>query len=130
MRKHFKWLSLAVGVVMLVGALGIGTAFAADPTPTPTDYFNAFMAKVAKTLGIDQQKLVDAVNQARSETIDEAVRDGRITQEQADWMKQCQEQGGFGPGFAGGRFGGYGRFGATGAPFGGPWAQPAPSPAQ
>jgi len=125
MRKSFKVLSLAVGVVMLVGALGIGTAFAADPPATPTDYFTAFMGKVAQNLGVDQQKLTDAFTKARSDMIDEAVKNGQITQAQADWMKQRQQQYGFGPGFAGGPMM-HGR--GWGAPW--MWAQPTPAPTQ
>ena len=137
MRKTLKLLALSLGVAVLVGALGIGAAFAADPTPTPsTNYHSVFVSKLAQALGVDQSKVDPALTQARDATIDQAVKDGQITQQQADWMKQRLQQAqaaGFGPGY-GGPFGGPwggprgGRFGgAYGAPFGGPW-QTAPTP--
>lgn len=121
MSKRVRVLALVVGVIALVGILGVGAAFAADPTPTPTNYYDTFVGKVAKILGVDQSKVESAINQARSEMIDDAVKAGRLSKEQGDWMKQRiqqAQQGGFGPGLGpgfgprGGRFGG---------PFGGPW---------
>jgi hypothetical protein len=48
----------------------------------------SFIARVAEILGIEQQKLSDAILQAHLQMIDEALKQGRITQEQADRMKQ------------------------------------------
>ena len=121
MRKTTKLLALSLGIVVLVGVLGIGAVFAATPTPTTsTNYHDVFVSKLAAALGIDeQQKVANALVTARDQTIDQAVTDGRITQQQADWMKQRQQQmqqGGFGPGYGHGMMGG-GRWG-------GPWGAP------
>jgi len=125
MRKSLKMVSAILGVVLLVGVLGIGAAFAADPTPTTsTNYHDVFVGKVAKILGVDQEKVDSAFSQAQNEMVGEAVKEGRITQQQADWMKQRQQQmqqGGFGPGIMGGKWGG-----RMGGRFGGPW-QTAPT---
>jgi hypothetical protein len=123
MSKKIKVLVLVVGVVALLGILGTGVALAADP-PT-TNYHDIFVAKVAKILGIDQAKLNNALNQARTEMIDEGVKAGTISKERADWMKQ-RSQGDFNPsgkpmdGRRGGRIGG---------PMGAPW-QPTPTPSR
>jgi polyhydroxyalkanoate synthesis regulator phasin len=49
-------------------------------------------ALLAEVLGISQEELQAAVTTARNAAIDQAVADGRITQEQADQMK-AQEDG-------------------------------------
>jgi hypothetical protein len=114
MRKGLKMLLLIVGVTMLVGVLGVGIAAAADPTPTPgksttaaTDYQQVYLDKLAKLLGIDTERLTNAMTQAKTETqnqmIDAAVADGRMTQEYADWLKARPQQDGdrFDLGFGG-----------------------------
>lgn len=133
MRMNYKILSLALGVVLL-GILGVGVVLAADPTPTPakpaspTSYQNVFLDKLATILGKTQQEVIDAFNQARAATIDQMVADGRITQQQADRMKQRQ-QNGLCPG--GGPFGqmrggrGVGRMNGR---FGGWWQPATPTP--
>jgi len=136
MKRGFKVMAAALGAVLLLGVIAVGAAFAADPPAaaptTPTDYYNLFMGKVAKIVGVDQAKLTDAFTQARTEMVDEAVKEGRITEDQAKFMKdriaQFEANGGpmgFGGGpMRGGRFGG--RFGgASGTtPWGTPWGAP------
>lgn len=136
MKRGFKAIVAALGAALLLGAVAAGTAFAADP-PTnapanPIDYYNVFTSKVASILGVDQKKLTDATTEARNETIDQMVKDGRITADQAKFMKdraaQLQANGGpwgFGGGpMRGGRFGG--RFGGNSdtTPWGTPWGTP------
>ena len=41
---------------------------------------------IAKEKGVTDQQLIDAMLASRQEAIDQAVKDGQITQEQADWM--------------------------------------------
>lgn len=67
------------------------------------------LADLAEAQGIDLQTVYDALGAARVEAmqgaIQQAVEDGRLTQEQADWRLQGLEQGflprgrGFGHGF-------------------------------
>ena len=97
---------------------------ASDTTDNETSQFDTFVSKVADKLGLDEDTLATAMKEARQEMMDEAlaerlqeaVDEGRITQEQADqiseWMKSrpeaLDELGGFGPGCGPG-FGGSGR---------------------
>jgi polyhydroxyalkanoate synthesis regulator phasin len=72
------------------------------------------IADVAKEKGVDTQTIVDAYAAQLKETLDKAVADGRITQNQADWQLEQAKQratdqvnntweGGFGPGGRHGR---------------------------
>ena len=80
---------------------------------TPEEFFAELHAgksltEIAEAKGVDVQTVYDAMNAARVEAkrqaIQQAVEDGRISQEQADWMLQGLEKGwmggrGFGRGF-------------------------------
>lgn len=71
------------------------------------------LAEIAEEQDLEVEDVYDAVNEARAEAIPEfieqAVEDGSLTQEQADWMLEGLEQGFFpgGQGFGRGRGGGY-----------------------
>jgi len=110
MLKRYRTALLAVSVAALLVVLGVGAAFAAGPTtPTAaTSYHQVVVGKVASILGIDQQKVEAALTQAQSEALDQAVQDGRLTQQQADWMKQRMAAGGSGMGFGPGPGAGFG----------------------
>ena len=59
--------------------------------------------QVAETLGWTSEQLQTAMVEARSAALQQAVTDGLLTQEQADWMAQRMNQGwpeGYGPGSA------------------------------
>jgi hypothetical protein len=72
------------------------------------------LSDIATAKGIDLQKVYDAMNADRIEamkaSIQQAVKDGKMTQEQADWLLKGMELGfypkgrGFGHGFGGFRF--------------------------
>jgi hypothetical protein len=76
------------------------------------------MYQVATSLGWTQEQFFQTMQTVRTEAINQAVADGVITQEQADWMLERMNQmweNGFGPGsgagtgncpMGGGRFGG------------------------
>ena len=53
------------------------------------------LSQIASDKGVDQQKLVDTLAQAHKERLDQAVKDGYLTQDQAndrlEWMKQNVE---------------------------------------
>ena len=88
---------------------------------------------IAKEKSVTEQQLTDALLAGRKDALDQAVKDGRLTQTQADWMLErmktmapFQLTNPFGPGDSngprGGRLGGMGngRFGGMdGGPFGG-----------
>lgn len=88
---------------------------------TPEEFFAGLHAgktldEIAEAQGVEMEDVQDAIKAARVEAmregIQQAVEDGRITQEQADWMLEGLEQGffpmgrGFGSGHGmGGGFG-------------------------
>jgi hypothetical protein len=62
------------------------------------------MWQIAEDLGYSQEQFAGLMVQARTEALDQAVDDGLLTREQADWMIERMEQrqaAGFGPGFGG-----------------------------
>ena len=67
------------------------------------------LTEIAEEQGVEVEEMYDAVNEARAEAIPEiieqAVEDGTLTQEQADWMLEGLEQGLF----PGGQSFGFGR---------------------
>jgi hypothetical protein len=80
---------------------------------TPTQLFEALhsgktLDEIAKTQGVDLAKVQEAANAARilamKDTIAQAVKDGKMTQEQANWLLQGLEKGYTGKG-RGGEFG-------------------------
>jgi Spy/CpxP family protein refolding chaperone len=95
--KKFIILGVVLAVVLVIVATA-GIALAQDPKPGAGPG-QEIMARVAQILGIDQQKLTDAFKKATTEyrtahprpTIDERlaqlVKDGKITQEQANQIK-------------------------------------------
>jgi hypothetical protein len=77
------------------------------------------MEEVAEARGVEMEDLQEALDAARGEAMREgiaqAVEDGTMTQEQADWLLEGLEQGftpgpGFGHGSGRGMRGGFGRF--------------------
>jgi len=61
------------------------------------------MAQVALSKGLTIEQFQAMAKEVRTQVADQGVKDGKITQEQADWMKQ------HGPGMNGGQGGGMGR---------------------
>jgi hypothetical protein len=88
---------------------------ASDVTDNETSPHDIFVGKVAEKLGLDKDTVATAMQEARQEMMDEAlaerlqqaVTDGRITQEEADailaWMQSrpaaLDDLGRLGPGF-------------------------------
>jgi hypothetical protein len=105
---------------------GAGAAIAAS-RPTPKEEQKAVIDDAAKQLGVAPDKLQSALQQALVNRIEQAVKDGRLTREQADRLEARIKAGdvpitpGFGdggPGFGGPGFrhhggdrGGFGLFG-------------------
>lgn len=94
-------LVLAMVVVAVGGAVGSAQE---DDGPVGT-----FMSKLAEKLGISEDTLTTAIKDTRIEMVDEAVADGRLTEEQAAAIKERIEESeygfGLGPGFGPGFFG-------------------------
>ena len=98
--KKFIILAAVLAVVLLFGAtVGVALAQGGDNGPGPG---NGVLARVAKILNIDQQKLTDAFKQARTELqaenprvqkspdqlLEQLVKDSKLTQSQADQLKK------------------------------------------
>ena len=49
------------------------------------------LAEIAAAQGVSEQQVIDAVVAERKAVLDQAVADGRLTQEQADWMLDRME---------------------------------------
>lgn len=92
---------LAATVAGLAVAGG-GAAIAASQTDSPA---SSFLDSVAQHLGISSQELEDATKAAAIDQVEQALADGRITQEQADELRSRIESGEgpglLGPGFVG-----------------------------
>ena len=82
------------------------------------------LAELADKAGVDLQTVRDAVEAANlaaiKDAINQAVKDGYLTQEQADWLLKGMElgfmPGGWGRGFGRGMRGRFGRFAPPSAP--------------
>ena len=100
-------IAVLLAVVVLAGVSG-GIVLAQDGDGGQFHKPGALFARVAEILGIDQQKMDDAVKQAmdefkaanprperpvinHNELMDRLVADGKITQEQADQLKAWWE---------------------------------------
>jgi hypothetical protein len=119
------------GVAAFVTGAATGTPLlAASPSPSPspgsgTNYCSRFAGHLASNLGKSQSQVQKAMSDAISQTIDDAVKNGDLTQSQANTIKtklgsnasaaQCAgglrglpgivgRGGAFGPGFGGARF--------------------------
>lgn len=90
MTKRSKFLTSTLAAVLVAAAL-VGWVMAqgsGEQSPTSAAPQQTFLSKVAANLGVDETTLTEAIAQARLQLIDEAAEQGRITQEQADLMKQ------------------------------------------
>jgi len=104
---------LVIGATGLVLLGGVGGAVAVAATQGSAGAGRqAYIDDVAKHLNVTPGALTAAMKAAGDERIEAAVAAGRITQSQADALKQRIAQGGgvpfFGRGFAGGHLGGHG----------------------
>ena len=85
-----------LGAVVLAVTLGAGAAVAATSEAfDPKEEQEAFEAAVAEKLGVTTQELQDAYKEASLERLDAAVAAGRITEEEADAIREGIESGNF-----------------------------------
>jgi len=96
--KVLKWTLAGVGGaavagVLIVSALGLGVTSAQQPGGSGDTeggvkgFFNRYSDALADSLGISRSELNEKRKAAVDETLDEAVDNGRLTQEQADKIK-------------------------------------------
>jgi len=86
--------ALLVAVLLAVGATATVMAQGEEETTPPSEEAgeNGLLERVADILGIEEEDLINAFNQARQEMreaafvdrLNQAVKDGLLTQEQAD----------------------------------------------
>jgi polyhydroxyalkanoate synthesis regulator phasin len=86
------WLGGGVLGFALCAALLGGTAFAAS-SATSTDLGQAFIDKLAQNLGISSADLQTKIKESGDATVDDAVTNGQLTQEQGDRLKQRFDSG-------------------------------------
>lgn len=106
--KLNRWVAIpAAGLAALV--IGIAAVEAApSPSPSPSgsnskNYAQVFIDKLAAILHLTPAQTQDALKQAQLQTVDQMLKDGQITQQQADALKARINAGqGLGP------FGGFG----------------------
>ncbi|OGO19246.1 MAG: hypothetical protein A2144_02125 [Chloroflexi bacterium RBG_16_50_9] len=127
---------LSLVVVLLAGSIGAGVAFAQTGNEGNTP-IKTLIARVAEKLGIEEQTLENAFNEARQEMqveardryLDKLITDGEITQEQANqyraWLDSKPDVQ-INPRLPGpGMHRGFGGFGGK---FFGGWCGPLPPP--
>jgi hypothetical protein len=121
MRRFWK----IAGVALLVAILGVGTTVgivlaqgSKDGTTSAWDFRAKLREAIAEALGITVEKYDTTIQEAQQKVLDEAVKEGLLTQEQADrmaermgdgWGDGMMGPGGPGRGFMGphmGRMGG------------------------
>lgn len=90
----------AAATAVLAG--GAGAAVAATAGRDAAQRENAVLDDAAGRLGTTPEKLRDALGAAIDAQLDQAVKDGRLTQEQADEIKQRRQESGRVLGFPGG----------------------------
>jgi polyhydroxyalkanoate synthesis regulator phasin len=122
-RKHGRRLLFAgVAAAVLVGG---GAALAATGTFSPKQEQQAVINDAAGRLGVTPEKLSSALQQALIDRVNQAVKDGRLTQQQANAVIAQIKAGNFPlvtPGMGGpGGFGGKRHFRGPGGPGFGPF---------
>jgi len=92
MEKRTKVLGVGL-VAMLLAAIVVGLVFAqgSEETTSSVALPQTFLGKVATNLGIEEDTLVEAITQAQLQSIDEAVEQGLITEEEAERLKEQLE---------------------------------------
>jgi polyhydroxyalkanoate synthesis regulator phasin len=92
--RKLAFAAAAAAVALLVAGLAAAGA-AASWVLSPTQENKAIIDDAASQLGIEPSELSDALEQALENRIDEAVQDGRLSEEQADELKERLGAGGF-----------------------------------
>ena len=105
--KLNRWIVLpAAGLAAVI--IGVAAVEAApSPSPSPSgskNYAQVFVDKLAEILHLTPAQTQDALKQAELQTVDQMLKDGKITQQQADALK-ARINAGQGLGFGFGRHG-------------------------
>lgn len=100
MKRSYK---VALAAVLVLAATVAGAAIGANKILSPKQESQAIIEDAAGQLGVSPQRLTDALKQALKNRVDEAVKDGQLTKEQAARLKERIDAGdaplfGLGPG--------------------------------
>ena len=110
-----------IAALALTGALlagGTGAAIAAVSKDDGKKAEEAILDDAAKRLNVTPEKLREALSAAQDDQLDQAVKDGKLTQKQADAIKERRKQSGRVLGGPLGRPGHHKGFGPGGGPRG------------
>jgi len=99
--KRKRWVVLPVAglAAIIIGIVAVEAA----PSPSPSasgskNYAQVFVDKLAAILHLNSTQTRDALKQAELQTVDQMLKDGKITKQQADAMKARINAGqGLGP---------------------------------
>lgn len=109
--KFNRWIALpAAGLAaVIVGVAAVEAAPSPSASPTASkNYAQVFVDKLAGILHLTPAATQDALKQAQLQTVDQMLKDGKITSQQADAMKARINAGqGLGFGFGFGHPGGF-----------------------
>ena len=84
--------AIALSGAVIAGGTGVAIAAATKDDAKKTE--QAILDDAAKRLDVTPEKLRDALAAAQDAQLDEAVKDGDLTQKQADAIEQAREQSG------------------------------------
>ena len=108
-RRNVRFVVGGAAVAVVLVGLGAAGAIAASGAWSPSEERKAVIEDAARQLGVDPDALSDALKQALENRIDAAVDAGRLTEEQADALRERLESGGDVPLLGFGSF--FGHFG-------------------
>jgi polyhydroxyalkanoate synthesis regulator phasin len=117
-RRNVRFVVGGAAVAAVLVGVGAAGAIAASGVWSPSEERKAVIDDAARQLGVDPDALSDALKQALKNRVDEAVDAGRITEEQANALKERIDSGDTMPlfgGLGGRHFGHLGRVGHFGS---------------
>src|SRR2546421_9244774 len=99
--KLNRWYALPAAVLaaVIIGVIAVEAAPSPSASPTTSkNYAQVFVDKLAAILHLTPTQTQDALKQAELQTVDQMLKDGQITQQQADALKAKINAGqGLGP---------------------------------
>ncbi len=103
LRRTASRLLAGLALVLMVAVIGIGAASAQSGSSQSSSPYQQFVDRVAQLLGKKPSQVQSAMVKASEQMVDQAVKEGRITQAEASRIKARIEQTGrpfplFGPG--------------------------------
>jgi polyhydroxyalkanoate synthesis regulator phasin len=107
--KLNRWIVLPAAALaaVIIGVAAVEAAPSPSASPTASkNYAQVFVDKLAGILHLTPAQTQDALKQAQLQTVDQMLKDGKITQQQADAMK-ARINAGEGLGFGFGRHDGF-----------------------